>query len=61
MKSTKRTIIDNCAFWGICFSLVDGDGVPPAFRKKNTLRAYEILYSFSANPITNKNLKIVLG
>jgi hypothetical protein len=30
------------------------NGVPPAFRKKNKLRACKILYSFSANPITNK-------
>ncbi|QWG42249.1 hypothetical protein EXW35_28335 (plasmid) [Bacillus mycoides] len=33
-------------------------GVPPAFRKKTTLRAYKILYSFSANPVTNEKPKI---
>ncbi|MED1599614.1 hypothetical protein P4U78_30080, partial [Bacillus pseudomycoides] len=35
----------------------DGHGVPPAFRKKTMLRAYKILYSFSANPLTNENPK----
>ncbi len=30
-------------------------GVPPSFRKNPTLRAYKILYSFSANPVTNGN------
>ncbi|PEB39443.1 hypothetical protein COO06_23030 [Bacillus pseudomycoides] len=29
----------------------------PAFWKKTTLRAYMILYSFSANPVTNENPK----
>ncbi|PFB76785.1 hypothetical protein CN938_30850 [Bacillus thuringiensis] len=33
------------------------EGVPAAFRKKTTLRAYKILYSFSANPVTNENPK----
>ncbi|PEQ40284.1 hypothetical protein CN467_10855, partial [Bacillus cereus] len=37
---------------------LDSDGVPPAFRKKTTLRVCKILYSFSANPITNENPKI---
>ncbi|PEL73886.1 hypothetical protein COE94_20400 [Bacillus toyonensis] len=32
-------------------------GVPPAFRKNPTLRACKILYSFSANPVTNRNLE----
>ncbi|MDR4173300.1 hypothetical protein FO522_26150, partial [Bacillus nitratireducens] len=27
-------------------------------RKKTTLRAFKILYSFSANPVTNENPKI---
>ncbi|PFN18284.1 hypothetical protein COJ50_26075 [Bacillus cereus] len=29
----------------------------PIPTKKNTLRACKILYSFSANPVTNENLK----
>ncbi len=33
------------------------EGVPSAFWKKTTLRACKILYSFSANPVTNENLK----
>ncbi|QWG31183.1 hypothetical protein EXW58_27430 (plasmid) [Bacillus mycoides] len=33
------------------------NGVPPAFWKKSTLRACKILYSFSANPVTNENPK----
>ena len=36
------------------------NGVPPAFWKKTTLRACEISYSFSANPITNKKPKTAL-
>ncbi|WP_256859917.1 hypothetical protein [Bacillus cereus] len=28
-------------------------GIPLTFRKKVTLRACKILYSFSANPVTN--------
>ncbi|PDZ12579.1 hypothetical protein CON70_05495 [Bacillus pseudomycoides] len=32
-------------------------GVPPAFWKKNTLRVCKILYSFSANRVTNENSK----
>ncbi|AIW88259.1 hypothetical protein ACQVPJ_24590 [Bacillus mycoides] len=37
------------------------EGVPPAFRKKPTLRACKILYSFSANPVTNENPKTAPG
>ncbi|PHE85588.1 hypothetical protein COF81_29145 [Bacillus pseudomycoides] len=32
-------------------------GVPPAFRKKTTLRACKILYNFPDNPVTNKQPK----
>ncbi|OSM09544.1 hypothetical protein BTH38_30070 [Bacillus toyonensis] len=32
-------------------------GVSPAFWKKTTLRVCKILYSFSANPVTNENAK----
>ncbi|MDR4174126.1 hypothetical protein COE04_30875 [Bacillus cereus] len=32
-------------------------GLPPAFRKNPTLKACKILYSFSANLITNENPK----
>ncbi|MCZ6944315.1 hypothetical protein EJ131_28335 [Bacillus mycoides] len=42
-----------------CYFLLQNpyNGVPPAFWKKNTLRACKILYSFLANPITNENPK----
>ncbi|MGY3372155.1 hypothetical protein COO14_21495 [Bacillus toyonensis] len=33
-------------------------GVTPAFRKKTTLRACKILYSFPVNPVTKGNFKI---
>jgi len=36
---------------------VKKEEVPPAFRKTPTLRACKILYSFSANPVTNENAK----
>ncbi|PKJ55554.1 hypothetical protein CWE34_12035 [Bacillus sp. SN10] len=36
-------------------------GDMPVFLKKPTLRVCKILYSFFANPVTNKNLKTVPG
>ncbi|WP_033796848.1 hypothetical protein [Bacillus pseudomycoides] len=39
----------------LAYTLLEIHGVPPAFLKKTTLRACKILYSFSANPVTNGN------
>ncbi|PGV56601.1 hypothetical protein COD94_27785 [Bacillus cereus] len=43
------------------FSSVIVIGVSPAFWKNTTLRACKILYSFSANPVTNENPKTAPG